>query len=579
MPLPSTAQTTPHNRPPVLSVQRVRFASNPQQLRETIRYIGRAIRDGSQYLPIRNHSAGLASRAPAKDYPGQVAQIYDDFTRRRWRYVKDPVETELLAGTGKAIWSQIFGADARPGERGVGDCDEATEALGAALYSIGMPVRIATIAKPRSRGLFQHVFPQAYIPRLGWVSVDAVGYPTRALGWTPPHSRIALWNLDGNLGLARGRFPRQFREMFYGDVAGAGRDFGADDESGRESGGIGMNYDQEFPDYGLERYGFAGTDNAEPVDWADEGLLGFGAYQYYGLIDGSRSMLMEYDEDDEIETATGPLVRTKMLEMSPTDIDYVRQYGCPRPQSVALADDGEVYQWVPGTVDGGLGRGFFRKIFRRVKKRVRKGVRRMARRLKRRAKALIKKLPGGKYLLKLHKKLHKVAMKLVRPLTKFVGKYAKKLAPIAALIPGYGPAIAGALYTAGGIASLLRKHGIKTDKKGRPKFKSGKQAKMFKKALRSAAAKQKAKGVSGYGADDDELYEYVEMLGAYPKLALLPPRQRKAMIRKIRARKRVRRRLPRAFRRDSRLLRRGTPEHRAVLRGLGADLPDDETMW
>ena len=52
-------------------------------------------------------------------------------------------------------------------------------------------------------------------------------------------------------------------------------------------------------------------------------------------------------------------------------------------------------------------------------------------------------------------------MKIVKPLVKFVGKYASKLAPIAALIPGYGPAIAAGLKIAGKVANAMNKYGVK----------------------------------------------------------------------------------------------------------------------
>ena len=138
--------------------------------------------------------------------------------------------------------------------------------------------------------------------------------------------------------------------------------------------------------------------------WDEEVLTGFGAYAAtMGIVDGDAcGFLMEYDEDDEV--APG-LVRTKMLELAPEDYQAVAMYGQPRPYSVALADDGEIYQYVPG-VDG---LGFFKKLFKKVKK----GVKKVARKVKKVAKKVISKLPGGKYLIKLHKKLHKIAMKLV----------------------------------------------------------------------------------------------------------------------------------------------------------------------
>lgn len=499
-----------------------------------MRLIGQAIRDGSTYLPIRNHAAGLATRAAPKDYLGQARAVYDDFTKKRWRYVKDPVENELVHITGPAIWGQIAGANARPGERGHEDCDGATVYLGSALYGLGFPVVVNTISPPGSNKLFTHVFPSAKIPKVGWIAFDAVGYPEHPLGWIAPHSRIATWDLDGNLIDARGNFPPEFRQM---ESAG----LGANDE-----GGIAMQTD--WQDYGLQNYGLAGIDSEEPLDFAVHGLKGFGAYAAtMGIIDGDACGLMaEYDASDFIQTPHGPLVERKMLEMSPEDVRHVAMYGRPRPRAVALADDGDVYQWQPA---GDLGAGFFKKIF--------KGVKKAAKWIGGKAKKLVKKLPGGKYIVKLHEKIHKVAKGLVKPLVKFVGKYAKPLAKIAALIPGYGPAIAGALYTAGKISDVLRETGVKVDKSGTPKFKDKKQAAHFKKVLEREAEKMKKHGPP----------RTPKQLPGRPRRPA--PAWRAA---KIAARRFPKGMLPQQF--DPRWLRAGTPAHTAALRSLGADIPE-----
>jgi hypothetical protein len=244
---------------------------------------------------------------------------------------------------------------------------------------------------------------------------------------------------------------------------------------------------QIFPDYGLDRFGLAGSDQQSPDDWAVSGLREFGAYSsVLGILDDP-GLLLEVDEGDTDAVFQGvDLVRTRMLELAPEDFRHLALYGRPRIGSVALGDDGQVYQYVEPV---GLGWGFFKKLFKRVKKAVKGVVHKIAGA----AKKLIKKLPGGKYLLKLYGKVHKIAMKLVRPLTKFVGKYAAKLAPVAALIPGYGPAIAAGLYTAGRIAKIMSATGVVTDKKGKPIFKSAKHAAVFKKHLEKAAKQEHEK--------------------------------------------------------------------------------------
>lgn len=504
------------NLAPTLREHRKALSSAPAQLKYTIKQIGQAIKNGSHYVPIIKHAQALASRAGPKDYLGQIKQLYDDFVKR-WRYVRDPLMLETLHVSGRAIYGQVLGFDRRPPERGAGDCDDAAAGIGSELRAIGLPVRVVTTAQPRGdRSLFSHVFVQAHVPRLGWYTVDPVGYPKHGPGWTPPHSRIAFWDLDGKLIGHRGQFPTAFRAML-GETENI------------QQGGIDMNYQGlgEFHDYGLGDW----AGDGEPADWAVEGLVGFGAYSpHFGVISGDQTgLLMEFDADDEIvHPDYMGLVRTKMLEMDPFDYELVSQRGYPRIGSVALGDDGDVYQYVQ---DPSTGLGFFKKLFRKVKKAVKKGVKWVGAKAKR----LISRLPGGKYLVKLHNRIHKIAMKIARPLVKYVGKYAKKLAPIAAIIPGYGPAIAGALYTAGRIAQTLKRYGVVTDKKGRPKFKSGKQARAFKRALEREASK---------------------------------------MRRKVKAKKRTRRKTVYTRRRSGsgRLLRMGTPEHRAYLRSAGLEL-------
>lgn len=474
--------------------------SNRKQLSYTIKRIGDGIKAGSHHLPIIKHAQILASKAGPKDYIGQIGQLYDDFVKR-WRYVRDPLTMELVHVSGPSIYGQIMGFDRSMGERGAGDCDDATVAMGSMLESIGLPIRIVTTAPlhgPGTQSLFNHVFVQTHVPKVGWYTVDPVGFPDHGPGWTPPHSRIGFWNKEGRLVEKQGDFPHGI--PLLGDDGGN------------------MYPNQAYQDYGFGSLLGADT-GQEPEDWSTHGLAGFGAYaNQYGII-GESPIMMEFDGDDEFihpdYKGVGAVVRTKMLEMDPKEYMYARQTGSPRIGAVALGDDGDVYQY---TTDPVSGLGFFKKLFRKARKKIRK----VAKFVGSKAKKLIKKLPGGKYLVKLHNKIHKVAMKIARPLTKFVGKYAKKLAPIAALIPGYGPVIAAGLHTAGRIANVMKKFGVTQDSKGKPKFKSGQQAAAFKNALTHEAEKMK----------------------------------------------RTRRK------HGGRLIKAGTREHRAFMRGLGVDVPE-----
>jgi hypothetical protein len=197
-------------RPYRACVQRVRIpGSYEAQMRETLRRIGRSIRRGSVYPPIRNHAAAVASTAPPKDFLGQLRAVYTDFTKR-WRYVKDPVSREMLTSSPAAMWRLTMAGDGIGAGNGygVGDCDCVTAAMGAVLESIGFRTRLGTTASanmPPGR-LFSHVFLQAFVPKVGWVTMDPVLHPKKQFGATATHSRIAFWDLDGNFLGARGNY-------------------------------------------------------------------------------------------------------------------------------------------------------------------------------------------------------------------------------------------------------------------------------------------------------------------------------------------------------------------------------------
>lgn len=415
-----------------------------QQMKATIRLIGDAIRAGSHYGPIRFRAAALAAKAPPKDYLGQAKAVFDNFVRR-WRYVRDPVDRELVAVSPQQIYTEIMG-----GDRGIGtgDCDDATVAIGAQLASIGFPVRIATIAPqgaPPGR-LMTHVFPQALVPGVGWVTVDPVVYPDHGFGYLPPHSRLVTWDLAGNLITKMGNARNMHGLLGRFETMTEWKDFA-----------------------GFGDYTTAPTEMLP--DFREVGIRGFGAFAEQMGMCGGYGLSAEVDIDEQGRAWT------PALELAPQDYVYIQQHGMPYHGMLGLGDNGYPYEY-----DSNL--GFFKKLFRRVKKRV-----------SRIARKVLKKLPGGKYLLRLGKKVWKLSKKLVRPLAKFVGKYATKLAPVAALIPGYGPAIAAALYTAGKVARLMNKYGVKlTGKKGNPRklrFPSGKAAKAFQNALKRAAKARK----------------------------------------------------------------------------------------
>ena len=597
-------QPRPKTNPAKIRTFKIRLATTPGQIAATVAAIGSGIRAGSSYFPLRQNAAGQASKAPPKNYLEQLHEIYKDFVKR-WRYVKDPVETEFVHVTGPAIWEHIAGAASPSNQYGVGDCDDATVYMGAAAYSIGLPVRIVTISPPGSPALFTHVYPQVHIPRLGWVCADPVGYPEQNFGWKPPAQRTAIWNVKGELQEQFGSFPKNWDKPFRKRRKHAGL---SGLEQRVKSRGIEMRY-ENFPDYGLENMGLAGTDNQAPLPWDVHQVREFGKYIDRGFINGDQlPYMMEYDDDDVLLGSDGnEYVRTKMLEIAPEELEFMGRYGKPRGGMVVLADDGDVYQFVD---EGAMLGGFFKKLFKKAKKGIKKGFRK-ARKFARKA---IKRLPGGKYVVKLGGKLRKVAMKLVRPLAKFAGKWAKRLAPIAALIPGYGPAIAGALYATGKIADIAKKMGVKLGPGGIPKrFKNPKQADKFKRQLERAASRQKPvkvrrkkkrrrralpspeqirrmqrgrmprpPGMMGQEIDPNAFIDglgyvvdpnaYIDGLDAYKRnLHMFKPawyRRRKAL-EAIRRGDRVARR-----RGVAKLMQGGTKKSRAFLAGCGCDLPE-----
>lgn len=411
------------------------------QMRETLRRIGSAIREASVYPPIRNHAAAIATLAGPKDFLGQLKAVYKDFIGR-WRYVKDPVSKELVTASPQAIWRLTMAGDGVGVGlgKGAGDCDCATTALGAMLESIGFRTRLGTTSPPNAAPghLFGHVFIQAHVPRFGWITVDPVLHPKKPPLSVADHSRIAFWDLDGNLLEASGNYT--------------GVSLGEDETI--------MNPNiEQWPDYGFAGLGADPEPYAEPQDWETVGLGGLGyidtpngrqsAVAAYGIIPGEQlnGLCMEVGESEEM--APG-LYRTPMIELALDDYAHVMRTGQPYDGMLGISDVGELYAY------DGLG-GFFKRLFRKVRSKVKK----VAGRIRSKIRKVLKKSKFGRVLLKVGGAIKKVAMKVVRPLVKFVGKYAGKLAPIAALIPGFGPAIAGGLMVAGKVAKVMTKWGAK----------------------------------------------------------------------------------------------------------------------
>jgi hypothetical protein len=248
------------------------------------------------------------------------------------------------------------------------------------------------------------------------------------------------------------------------------------------------------------------------ADFQTEGILGFGCYSgIMGQITGDQTpyIMAEYDESDMLGD-TG-LVRTKHFELAPDDYAVLQRQGVPNVGTLALSDDGEVYQWQSNP--DGIG-GFFKRLARRIKKgirRVRKGIRKGLRWVGRKVKKFIRKTKFGRMLWKVGSKIWKTAMKVVKPLMKYIGPIAKRIAPIAAFVPGIGPAVSGALMITGKVADIAKRVGIRFDKRGKPQPKNKAQARVFARALAAQGRKmgkrkaadvlskyRRRKGMAGY---------------------------------------------------------------------------------
>jgi len=508
-------QTAPHFR-----VKRYQMPNARAAQRFTVDLVAKAIRDSSSYLPIRNLAASIATRARPKDYFGQVKAIYDDFVQR-WRYVKDPVGVETLAASPRAIFYLVLNGNGQGtgGGLGAGDCDDAACGVGSMLAAIGMPVRIVTSRNPRAtRGLFSHIFVQTLVPGHGWISIDPVGHPLHGFAWTPPHSAIAIWDINGQ------------------QIAG-------DDLLGDASGeGFTMLHGYGFlgssDDYNWDEAPLPVEVGDDPLPWDVYGLAGFGSYiDSMGYIEGGRGYMIEVDESNRY--GNSDYYRTPMLEMAPGPYELANRFGVVLDGTLALGDDGSVYQYE------GLG-GFFKKIFSKAKS----VVKHVGKKIIKGGEKLLKKTKFGRGIIRLKNKVIGVAMKLVKPLLKIVGKWAPKLAPIAAMIPGFGTVVAGYLTAAGTAAKLLDKHGVEfvemmqTDKHGK------------KKKVRKLSGKPK------------DILAYKKDLEKEARRAKrLPKGKLKAGAEKMRAYKG--KRLPREDLTGKKVMKKGSPEWVGAMKALG----------
>ena len=453
------------NKTPLKIVKRQIQGGPLDQMKETVRLIGRAIRDGSYYLPTRNLAAAYASKASPKDYLGQAENIYRGFLKN-WRYVKDPLSRELLTMGPRASYKLVMAGDGKGVGfgKGAGDCDCATVALGSMYESTGFPVRIATIARknaPRGQ-LMEHVYPEVYITGNGWIPADPVLHPYGDFGDEAPHSRKVVYDLNGTVlsskgnlqGVEKMTIPEIWKRPPMKTYSGL------------------PNFDdyEDFSEY----------DDDEPL------VSGFGSLSFeFGYLPGENLSGLSVDVDsDDYEDGT---VETPALEVSPEDYEYMRYMGCPTIGCLGLSDSGNVYQFDGFSFKKLLGNisAAAKKAAKKLKVAVDKAFdeekkKKSTMTYKEAQDILVKAgyLPQAvitapqnlskakkteydktvkKYMLAESKptartagatRKVKVQKKAVQPIIKEIRAQVKALAPVAAIVPGMGPALKVGLQAA-----------------------------------------------------------------------------------------------------------------------------------
>lgn len=211
---------------------------------------------------------------------------------------------------------------------------------------------------------------------------------------------------------------------------------------------------QNYIDLGLSGCDSYEVHGAPMRSWDEAVLPGFGSYiNQFGYMGNVEHIQVEVLPEDFGSDGT---YITPMMELSPDDYKYMEAVNYPYVGMRAISDLGDLYEYTEAPPElGGRLKRFFKKIGRGIKK----GVKKVGSGIKKGFKSLMHKTKFGKAILKIGKKIIEVSKKVIMKLAKVVGKWATRLAPLAAMIPGYGPAIAGALLAAGAIAKVIVKVG------------------------------------------------------------------------------------------------------------------------
>ena len=116
---------------------------------------------------IRNTAIQILAGLPPRQWAAEVEHLHS-FVRDQIRYLRDPVDVELVATPEKTL------------ELCAGDCDDKATLLAALLEATGHPARFLAIGL--NGGPFSHVLTQSKIgPR--WISLETI--IQKPMGWHP----------------------------------------------------------------------------------------------------------------------------------------------------------------------------------------------------------------------------------------------------------------------------------------------------------------------------------------------------------------------------------------------------------
>jgi hypothetical protein len=142
--------------------------------RQTVAALRALINRGREDMKVRRLAEAILKRYPPHySSPRQMIAAIFDWVSANVRYVRDPVQVELVRGAGQFMDSPA------------GDCDDYTVLLGSLIESIGIPVGIKVVQTGRRRR-FNHVYP---IVNIGGQELALDATQGRPIGYEPAIKR------------------------------------------------------------------------------------------------------------------------------------------------------------------------------------------------------------------------------------------------------------------------------------------------------------------------------------------------------------------------------------------------------